>query len=165
MAYRIILTLGICLVTLPKLMQAQSISAYMIGSTGGTSEQFSYSVGDLVISTARQNGIMLSQGFQQPMDISLTTSIQEFREKLAVRAFPNPSSGLLNLSITSELSSTVECEILDLQGRSVLGKREITAVQGETIQWELHTLAAGQYFLRISTSDYLPLTIPFQLTP
>ncbi|MEM7512121.1 MAG: T9SS type A sorting domain-containing protein [Bacteroidota bacterium] len=165
MKHRIILTLGICLAMFPKLMQAQSISAYMIGSTGGTSEQFTYSVGDLVVSTASKNGVMLSQGFQQPIDISLTTSIKEFQEKLAVRAFPNPSSGLLNLSITSDLSSTVECEILDLQGRSVLGKMEIAAVQGETIQWELHTLAAGQYFLRISTSDYLPLTIPFQLTP
>ncbi|MEM8898684.1 MAG: T9SS type A sorting domain-containing protein [Bacteroidota bacterium] len=165
MKYKIILTIGLCLIGLSHLMHAQSISAYMIGSTGGTLEQFTYSVGDLVISTARKNGVMLSQGFQQPIEISLTTSIKDFQEKLSVRAFPNPSSGLLNLSITSELSSTVECEILDLQGRSVLGKREIAEVQGETIQWELHTLAAGQYFLRISTSDHLPLTIPFQLTP
>lgn len=65
-------TLSICsLILLSQDFQAQSLDRSIIGSAGSSvvapGIQLDYTVGELVISTAAADGIMLTQGFHQPM--------------------------------------------------------------------------------------------------
>ncbi|MEM9936111.1 MAG: T9SS type A sorting domain-containing protein [Bacteroidota bacterium] len=165
MKYIILLWMGPCITSLFTPLSAQSISSYVIGSTGGIDEQLSYGVGELVVSTAYPEGLILTQGFQQPSRISISTSLLSYEEELTVSAFPNPTSGFLTLTIQSTSHLPISCEVLDLVGRSLVGTRSLMVIEEKSVQWDLRALAAGYYYLRMSPIGHTPVTIPFQLIP
>jgi hypothetical protein len=73
-----------------------------------------------------------------------------------LKAFPNPTSGVLNL-IADYNAPNSHIEVYDLQGRLVYNKRS-NLVAGEPYQLNLGGLAQGMYNIRISTNESVEFT-------
>jgi hypothetical protein len=73
-----------------------------------------------------------------------------------LKAFPNPTSGMLNL-VADYNAPNSHIEVYDLQGRLVYNKRS-NLVAGEPYQLNLGGLAQGMYNIRISTNNSVEFT-------
>ena len=75
-------------------------SPFLIASSGDTWMQDNYilcfSVGELVIDTKIQDGIILTQGFHQEENYQIT-AINEILNNYVINMYPNPTSGTLNI--------------------------------------------------------------------
>ena len=78
-----------------------------------------------------------------------------------VRIYPNPAYKTLNIEIGDFASSHVFFQIFDVQGQSVIDKKEYTAFDGQnSFKIDISALAAGFYFVKI-TDKQKTLTLPF----
>ena len=64
--------------------------------------------------------------------------------ELAVKVYPNPSSGIVNLSF-SKVMTNANVEVFDLQGRMVL----TNSINGKHIQLEVSSLPSGIYHYQV----------------
>lgn len=62
--------------------------------------------------------------------------------------FPNPSSGEINLELSSYLGKSIIIEILSLQGQ-ILHQKEIKNVQATTEKVDLHSRPGGTYLVKV----------------
>ena len=103
---------------------AQSLSPWVI-ATAGTSiknanVQMAYTIGELIVPTIKGDSNYLTQGFNQP-DKLILSSVQNFdRTSFSVSAYPNPTNDLIHLDIqTSSRSANFEIEIFDINGQKL----------------------------------------------
>lgn len=101
-------------------VRAQSLSASVIGSTGGhfasSGGSLSWTLGEIMTETYKQNRGFLTQGFHQPLMIRVT-GLEEVEEKNLL-VFPNPVRDILNLQITE--NGDYRIELFDLQGQRLV---------------------------------------------
>lgn len=71
--------------------------------------------------------------------------------KPGIKVYPNPSKGLVTLSYFSELSSSIEIEIIDMQGKSVMQKSENAHKGMNSFYLDITSLLSGSYFLKLRT--------------
>lgn len=69
---------------------------------------------------------------------------QEIDQEIQVRAYPNPTTGLLQIRIDQPID---QLELLDLNGR------QVPVIRSGPSSLDLSGLAAGMYFLRIRSRD------------
>lgn len=81
----------------------------------------------------------------------VTTNVNDdLSRKLNVVAYPNPFSGLVNISFSLENRADVQIEIYDLQGQRVAQILNETRTAGEhRVQWEPAQQTAGVYMYRL----------------
>ena len=131
-------------------VKAQSVSPYVIASTGGyfTSTNFSVSstFGELTMVETFHNGNYLTQGFQQPWP--LVTGIDNpIPGNNEVNVYPNPSNGSFTFSYNFPSGGTINFRLYDMLGRSIDNSAE-NFNQGLNMKDFNYTgLAAGIYFL------------------
>jgi hypothetical protein len=138
---------------------AQSIDSLglkLIGPGGGmaTSEDgkytFSYSMGELFTTTARNYNQVLTQGFQQAKMIRVVGL--EYTENLnwKVEVYPNPVSEFLNVMFDKVANTTFEVQIYSQTGQLVNLPMEN---QGSDVQnkfmLDFRTIAAGNYVVKV----------------
>jgi hypothetical protein len=83
-----------------------------------------------------------------------TTGVNEItniQDELAV--YPNPSSYLINYSISSTLSESVKLNIFDMLGRNLLTETIQLTTGLNTFSKDISNFNGGIYFLRISKTD------------
>ncbi|MGZ3921349.1 MAG: T9SS type A sorting domain-containing protein, partial [Bacteroidia bacterium] len=78
--------------------------------------------------------------------VSACTSINSVNgnNNQALKVFPNPSNGVFNI----EADSSVEIELFDAQGKSVLK----TKVEAGTFSLNINEKASGLYFLKATSN-------------
>ena len=86
-------------------------------------------------------------------EVSLMTTVgalgvADLPQKPIVSTYPNPSSGLINISFDEEISTT-QLVVNSLNGKEVYRQ----AVCGQNISLDLSTLARGSYVLQIKDQD------------
>jgi hypothetical protein len=125
-----------------------------ISSSQGT---ISYSVGQIFYQTYHDDNGSVSQGVQQPFEISVVTSTEEVRDiSLSIMAYPNPTSDYLKLEIPDCQLFPFAFHLYDMNGR-LLQTDRITQDQ-TTI--DVSTLKPAVYFLRvIKTQENTPAEI------
>lgn len=71
-----------------------------------------------------------------------------------VQIAPNPSSGLLNISLSGDVTGTVNVEIFSIVGQSIYSNDfdQNAALRG--LQLDLNHLPAGQYFINVKTAKH-----------
>ena len=76
-------------------------------------------------------------------------STQEFSDKTTISAWPNPTSGILNVSIdeTYKAGST-SIIVYDIQGRQVL-THSVNQIDSSTISLDVSTLNSGMYIVNV----------------
>ncbi len=135
-------------------IQAQEIHQTIAatgGNASGTTGTVSYSVGQLVYATNIGTTGSVSQGVQQPYEISVVTAIEEAKGiKLLVSAYPNPASDYLILSIDENVKSGHDLTLLSYQMYDIQGKllqnQEITENRTNI---DMGNLVPATYFVKV----------------
>ena len=135
-----IMLLGLCGLTS---LQAQETFA-TAGSTSGT---MSYTVGQTVYTTEIDiNGNSITQGVQQPYEISVITGIPEANGiNLSVSAYPNPTTYNLTVKVEDYKTANLQYVVFDTYGKLL---QAVKATGSET-QIEISNLPAATYFLKV----------------
>jgi hypothetical protein len=126
---------------LPRFVKAQTLDRYVIATAGqnlsGSGFSLLFTLGEPVAQTF-ENGQTLAQGFQQ--EWLTTTPVDDLSgEDWAVRVFPNPTVGVLQI----ETEAPMQVQLFDMSGR-LIQSAEVENGGGEM---DLGQLPAGTYFL------------------
>ncbi len=135
--------------------KAQSVSPFVIASTGGYFSNGTFSVsstfGEMtMVETFTDGTNFLTQGFQQPF--SNTTGISEIiPESGSYSIFPNPSDGNFMLTYHYASGGSASFRVYNTLGQEVSNIITKFDVGVNFQNFNLHSLASGIYFLE---ADY-----------
>lgn len=123
----------------------QSISAAG-GNASGSAGEISYSVGQVFYLVKESNNITVSEGVQQPYEISVITSYSDDAIGLDYKVFPNPANDAITLRVPEKYCGKSVYKLYDAAGKvlsnATVNKQEVIIETGQ--------LSKGIYFLNIS---------------
>ena len=116
----------------------------------GQGGSVSYSIGQPCYTPIQNSDFVISQGVQQPFEISVITEIEEFTGlQLQINTFPNPSSDKLTIFFLDPVSETFTYNLLDINGRLI----ETKLINNQSTEVLLSNLSASTYFIKISAKN------------
>src|SRR5690554_5639644 len=131
-------------------LQAQTSVNATGGDASGSGGSVSYSVGQVAYQTHTRTSGSVSEGVQQPFEISVVTGIEEAKGiNLSVSAYPNPTTDYLTLSIRDFNLSALTFQLYDLQGK-LLQSEKIT---GNQTSIAMGNLGPAMYFVKVMRSE------------
>lgn len=133
------------------------VSQHVVAPTGGYFEvpgsdvTLSVTVGELVIKTASNSGVILTQGFQQPdlpADPTLINTVNA--QGIDMQVYPNPFSGQFFAVVNLAKNDKLSFAITDLQGKTVNFEQAVTQGAGKMVYtFNTDNLAQGIYHLSV----------------
>ncbi|WP_052599954.1 T9SS type A sorting domain-containing protein [Aureispira sp. CCB-QB1] len=131
---------------------AQSLEQFVISSAGNfsntsTGTTLSWTVGEPMISTESSNTAILTQGFQQPIDVNPLSVDIKLNQDIRLQVYPNPTSE--QITFQKETDKTLKAELFNMLGKSI-GHYSITQRQTNI---SLQHLPSATYLLRIQDLD------------
>ena len=127
-------------------LQAQTSVNATGGNASGSGGSASYSVGQLAYTTNTGTNGSVSEGVQQPFEISVVTGIEEAKGiNLSVTAYPNPTTDYLTLSIGEFDISNLSYQLYDMNGK-LLQNAKITGNQTSIV---MSNLVPANYFVKV----------------
>ena len=127
-------------------LQAQTSVNATGGNASGSGGSASYSVGQLAYTTNTGTNGSVSEGVQQPFEISVVTGIEEAKGiNLSVSAYPNPTTDYLTLSIGEFDISNLSYQLYDMNGK-LLQNEKIT---GNQTSIAMGNLVPANYFVKV----------------
>lgn len=130
-------------------VQAQQALPATAGMAKGSSGSVSYSIGQMVYTTNIGTNGSVSQGIQQPYEISVVTGINEVSMNISMSVFPNPTTGLLTLQILENNFGRFYYNLTDLQGKLI----ETKLLRDSQTQINLNGYSTGTYFLNVTQNS------------
>jgi hypothetical protein len=120
------------------------------GNASGSGGTVSYSVGQIVYTTNTGANGSVSQGVQQPYEISIVTSMEEVNGiNLTISAFPNPTTDYLTLKADKVEYQNLYFHLYDLNGKII---QENKVAQSET-KISMTDLPPSTYFLKVTDNQ------------
>ena len=122
------------------------------GNASGSSGNVSFTVGQVAYTTNSSSNYSVTQGVQQPFEISILSVDEQFSTTIQLKAYPNPTSDYLTLNISylSSLSNkSMNYQLFDITGKLIKNKKIISAT--ETIS--LENLSSSTYFLKVVNNN------------
>lgn len=121
-----------------------------INSTGGNINSIdgsvSFSIGQLFYSVNSSSDGSVIEGVQQPYEISVVSGVNDLKDvDLNLVVYPNPASDELNVKIKNYKNEILSYQLLDLNGRIVLGSK----IEGEETHIQVRTIVPSTYILKI----------------
>jgi hypothetical protein len=135
-------------------LHAQETIAGAGGEATGTGGTVSYSIGQVVYTSATGTNGSVAQGVQQPFAISITTGVKETTINLEMNVYPNPTTNYLTLKVDDFELSTLNFQLIDLQGK-IIENKKVTA--SKTIL-KMEALPKAIYFLNVTKNNQLVKT-------
>ena len=129
-------------------LHAQETTAATGGESSGTGGTASYTIGQVVYTTATGANGSVAQGVQQPYEISVILGIEVAEINLGISAYPNPTTNLLTLKIGNYGNEKLTYQLYDLLGR-LLDKKQVTSNNTTII---MERLPNSTYFLKVSNN-------------
>ncbi len=127
-------------------LQAQTSVNATGTNASGSGGSASYSVGQLAYTTNTGTNGSVSEGVQQPFEISVVTGIEEAKGiNLSVTAYPNPTTDYLTLSIADFDASKLSYQLYDMNGK-LLQNEKITGNQTNIV---MSNLVPATYFVKV----------------
>jgi hypothetical protein len=127
--------------------QTVSSSGKEASGTGGT---VSYTVGQVVYTTNTGTNGSVTQGIQQPFEISVVSGLKEAYDiSLEFAVYPNPATDFVKLKIENYEFENLRYHLYDINGRLLQSKK--VEVKETTILIELLSQAA--YFLKVTDKN------------
>lgn len=148
-----IITLIIIAIAAPFAIKAQSLSPTVIASTGGFSSNsngsLSYTVGEMtMVQTFSAGNNILTQGFQQPNDITIGLIDITKDEFGSFIVYPNPAVDNMWFGFQFPEQGKVTVSLFNTLGQKIADVYTADYSNGKTVeQMNVSTLAAGSYFL------------------
>jgi len=142
----VVLLLGLGLTGL----QAQESVNATGGNASGSGGTASYSVGQVVYTTNTGTSGSVTQGVQQPYEISVVTGIEEAKDiTLSVLAYPNPTTDYLQLKVESEKLNDLSYQLFDMNGKLLQNQK----LSGTETQINMGNYVPSTYFVRVSSGN------------
>jgi len=138
-------------------LRAQSLTPIVVSTSGAFfsngAGMLSTTIGELAAVTTLTGGSnYLTQGFQQPWDFSV--SVPEIHDNgLAFDLYPNPSSGMITLSMNTDQASKVTLQVFDVLGKSVYFEALNHSSGYASHDVNLKALAEGVYLLEVTNTE------------
>ena len=134
-------------------LKAQETIPATGGNASGSGGSVSYSVGQVVYTTYTGTNGTLSQGVQQPFEISVVTAIEVAKViSLNCTAFPNPTTNYLTLKVDSSVSLSARSssyQMYDISGK-LLENKKITGIETSI---SMNDLVPATYFLKVTFNN------------
>ncbi len=135
----------LCILSLPQLTYGQSGTVTAGGNAAGSGGTISYSIGQTDYSSSSSAEGTVSQGLQQPYEISEVTSANQPSLDISVSLHPNPVKDYLYLIIPDKHWQYLEITLFDIIGRPILHEK----LAGQTTILDMNEFIPGAYFLII----------------
>lgn len=135
-------------------LHAQENAVTTGGEATGAGGTASYSVGQVVYTTATGTNGSVAQGVQQPFEISVTTGVNETSINLEISVYPNPTTNFLSLKVKSEKLESLTYQLIDLQGKVIENKK----VNSTTSTIKMEELPKAVYFLNVVNNNQVVKT-------
>ncbi|MBN2612831.1 MAG: T9SS type A sorting domain-containing protein [Bacteroidales bacterium] len=120
------------------------------GNASGSGGSVSYSVGQVLYTTISAGSGTITQGVQQPFEISVVTGMEEAKGyELLISAFPNPVTDNLQLKVERNYSDDLTCQLYDITGKLI----EIMKIESKETVISMSNLLPGIYLLKIIRGD------------
>jgi hypothetical protein len=133
-------------------LHAQEIPTAAGGEATGSGGTVSYSVGQVVYTTATGINGSVTQGVQQPYEVSTTVGINETSINLELSVYPNPTTDYLTLKVDD--NSNLNYQVYDLQGKVIENKK----VSSTTTSINVENLPKAIYFLNVTKNNRIVKT-------
>jgi len=127
-------------------VQAQNSIASAGGNGTGTTGSISYTTGQVVYSEYSGTTGSVTEGVQQPFEISVPTGSEYTDFTLELSVYPNPVSDLLMLKTGDLCCQGLQYGLSDIAGRII----SVEPINSEETSVSFSDLKAGIYFLKIS---------------
>lgn len=144
------IVLGFCflLFATTSLLAQQSITA-LSGEASGSGGSMAYSVGQIVYTVQTGTNGSLSQGIQQPYEISITRGeVLGIGINLNLSVYPNPAINYVML-VVDNYDKTLSYQLYNINGQLLENKSVVT--NSTTIKMEQYP--AGIYFLNVNRNN------------
>jgi len=131
-------------------LQAQESLNTTGGNASGNGGSASYSVGQIVYNTNTGTNGSVSQGIQQPYEISVVSGLDEAKGiNLSISAYPNPTTDFFMLEVKDFELSNLYFQLYDMNGK-LLQSEKITGSQTRII---MSILVPATYFVKITEGN------------
>ena len=117
------------------------------GNAAGDGGSVSYSVGQMVLSANTGANGSVTEGVQQPYEISVL-SVSESAESISLSVYPNPSTDYLYLTSSEEIPS-LSYQLFDMNGR-LLKSGKINENQTNI---DMQNLVPATYFVKVNQGN------------
>lgn len=144
----------IILVLLISIWSISSYSQTSINSSGGNvsnqNGSFSFSVGQLVYTTNKNENGSVTQGIQQPFEHQILSDNEFFKKDFKILTYPNPTSDNLIVSILNDFTNNkIEYSLFDIQGKQLMKGK----IESDLTVIKIKNLSKGIYFLKVSEQN------------
>jgi hypothetical protein len=131
-------------------LQAQESIPASGGVATGSGGTTSYSVGQVVYTTNAGTTGTVSQGVQQPFEISVVTQIKNAENiKLEAMVYPNPTKEFVKLKVESYKVENLIYEIYNINGKLLQSKK----IENEETNIEMKSFAGSTYFIKVMQKE------------
>ncbi len=117
------------------------------GEASGSGGAISYTVGQLVFDA--HNGITgsVTEGLQQPYEISVQMGVDQTTISLSASIYPNPTSDFLVLKVDNPDLSNLYFDLYNFNGKTIRSQK----IDSNETWIDMRNLLSTSYFVRIST--------------
>ena len=127
-------------------LQAQNAVPATGGNASGSSGSVNYTVGQVVYNTNTGTGGSVSQGVQQPYQISVENGIEEaLGISLEIMIYPNPTIDFIKLKTENYEIKHLRYQLFDTNGSLLKDNK----VEGDETSIEMNNLVPATYFLKV----------------
>ena len=82
-----------------------------------------------------------------------TVSIDNAKQELSIKTYPNPVENQLNIALSLENNSQINLEIVNLTGQVLISNNYYLQAGSQTLRIDLNKLSKGSYILRITNAN------------
>ena len=130
-------------------LQAQESVNATGGNASGSGGSVSYSVGQVIYTTNTGTNGSITQGVQQPFEISVVTGIEEAKSvNLMISAYPNPTTGYLVLKVDASATLSIQSlryQLYDMNGKLLENKE----IKNNETNIDMSNLVPATYFVKV----------------
>ncbi len=133
-------------------IKAQSVSPWVISSSGGYFQNANFSVSSTfaemtLVETFGNANNFLTQGFQQPFALSTDVPAIPTPEVNKFKVYPNPNNGLFAVNYQLNETGQLGFKVYDLLGQQVYSRSISQSMGIHETSFSLSNLNSGIYFL------------------
>ena len=114
------------------------------GTASGNGGSVTYTVGQIAVQTNSDGTVSISEGVQQPYEISVVGVDDYPGITLNAVLFPNPTQGNVQLTIVN-LQFEGEVKVFDSNGKFLFSKK----IEGENTAFDLSPYAPATYYVNV----------------
>lgn len=120
------------------------------GNASGSGGTSSYSVGQIVYTTNTATNGSVTQGVQQPYEISVITGIEAAKDiSLEMVVYPNPAQDFVKLTIKNYEAQNLKYQLYDINGSLIKDNK----VEGNETSISMQNLLPSVYFLKVTDNN------------